>query len=48
LLVREDLILKKPGGGIPEGQIEGLVGRRLGRAVGPDRLLSWDDLETDA
>ncbi len=47
LLVREDLILKKPGGGIPEGRIEGLVGRRLGRAVGPDRLLSWDDLETD-
>lgn len=44
-LNREDLILKKPGGGIPGCQVDRLVGRKLVRAAVPERLLSWNDLE---
>lgn len=47
VLTREDLMLKKPGEGIPGDQIDSLVGRKLARQVVPDRLLSWDDLATD-
>lgn len=48
VLTREDLILKKPGGGIPGDQVDHLIGRKLGRATVPERLLSWDDLESAA
>ncbi len=44
VLTAKDLIMKKPGGGIPYDQLDSLVGRKLKRAVTPDRLLSWDDL----
>lgn len=36
---------KKPGTGIPLEEGTALIGRRLRRAVTPDRLLSWDDIE---
>lgn len=39
------LALKKPGNGIPEAELPALLGRRLKRAVTPERLLSWDDLD---
>lgn len=44
VLTREDLTLKKPGGGISGDQIDCIVGRKLVRQVDPNRLLSWDDL----
>jgi N-acetylneuraminate synthase len=44
-LAREHLAAKKPGTGIPAGELEGLVGRRLRHAVERDDLLAWDDLE---
>jgi N-acetylneuraminate synthase len=47
VLTREDLTLKKPGGGISGDQIDCLVGRKLVKPVVPNRLLSWDDLAID-
>lgn len=44
-LTRDMLTLKKPGTGIPADTIDTLVGRRLGRAVFANRLLTKDDLE---
>ena len=46
LLERADLAAKKPGTGIPASQLDEVVGRRLGRAVERDTLLSDDDLDT--
>ena len=39
------LVAKKPGTGIPAAEIPALAGRRLARAVVPDRLLVPEDLE---
>ena len=39
------LTMKKPGTGIPGSQLACLEGRRLARAVIPERLLTWDDIE---
>jgi N,N'-diacetyllegionaminate synthase len=44
-LTREDLVAKKPGGGIPARELEGLVGRVLRRGVERDEKLGVDDLE---
>ncbi|MBU4277689.1 MAG: N-acetylneuraminate synthase family protein [Proteobacteria bacterium] len=44
-VAREDLALKKPGGGIPWSQAQELEGRRLAREVKAERLLTWEDLE---
>jgi N,N'-diacetyllegionaminate synthase len=40
-----DLTLKKPGTGIPPERLDSLVGRRTSRDVGPERLLTDEDLE---
>jgi N-acetylneuraminate synthase len=45
LLEADMIVAKKPGTGIPEGELAGLIGRRLRRDVAPDRLLTWQDLE---
>ncbi|MDP6184002.1 MAG: N-acetylneuraminate synthase family protein [Gammaproteobacteria bacterium] len=45
VLERTHLAVKKPGSGIPANALEELIGRRLARAVVPDQLLSYDDLE---
>jgi sialic acid synthase SpsE len=45
VLTREHLVIKKPGSGIPPGQLERVVGRRLVRAVTADQLLLPDDIE---
>jgi N-acetylneuraminate synthase len=45
VLREEHLATKKPGSGIPAGELPSLVGRRLRRAVDRDNLLSPDDLE---
>ena len=45
ILDRDCLALKKPGTGIPGAELDNLVGRRLRRAVLPDCLLQWSDLE---
>ena len=39
------LTLKKPGAGIPRTEMHNVVGRTLARAVSPDRLLRWEDLD---
>ncbi len=44
VLMRSDLVLKKPGTGLPESRLGDVVGRRLRRAIGTDELLSDDDL----
>jgi N-acetylneuraminate synthase len=45
LLTRDMLTTKKPATGIPAGEIGRLVGRRLLRAVVPDRVLTWSDVD---
>ena len=44
VLVAGDLVLKKPGTGLPESRLGDVVGRRLRRALGADELLSDDHL----
>ena len=45
LLTREMLTTKKPATGIPANDLEKIVGRRLLRAVKPDRVLIWSDID---
>lgn len=45
VLREEHLTLKKPGTGLPAARLSEVVGRRLGRAVDADALLSIEDLE---
>lgn len=45
VLMREHLAAKKPGTGIPAGELPRLIGRRLGRRVARDQILSEDDLQ---
>ncbi len=45
LLAREHLAIKKPGTGLPPGQLDAVLGRRLLRAVGADQLLVAEDVE---
>lgn len=44
-LEKNMLTLKKPGSGIPESELENLIGRRLKRNLGTNRLLRWEDLD---
>ena len=47
-LITEDMLLaKKPATGIPENDIDAVVGRTLVRDVPSDRLISWADLHVD-
>lgn len=43
-LTSDILTTKKPGTGIPAGELDKIVGRTLKRDVSPDRLLSFEDL----
>jgi len=45
VLEADMLASKKPGTGIPAAEISNLVGRRLKRDVGPERLLNLEDLD---
>ena len=45
-LTREDIAVKRPGSGIPPGELDNVVGRRLARAVAVDEVLRWPDVET--
>lgn len=45
VLMREHLAAKKPGTGIPAGELPRLIGRRLKRGVARDHILSEDDLQ---
>jgi N-acetylneuraminate synthase len=45
VLRKEHLATKKPGSGIPSGDLPSVVGRRLRRAVDRDTLLTPEDLE---
>lgn len=44
-LSEADLVLKKPGTGIPAAKLKETIGRRLTRAIAADVLLKEDDLE---
>jgi N-acetylneuraminate synthase len=48
VLTEAMLVAKKPATGIPAEALAEIVGRRVVRAVPPDRLLCWDDLDVDA
>nr|WP_210341603.1 N-acetylneuraminate synthase family protein [Methylopila capsulata] len=44
LLARDDLALKKPGGGIPAAELDTLIGRRLARDVARDTRIFRKDI----
>ena len=44
-LTEEDLLLKKPGSGLPASAISRVVGRKLLRDLQPDELLREGDVE---
>lgn len=45
VLAREDLALKKPGGGILPARLDELIGRRLRRSLEPDEPLRLEDVQ---
>lgn len=47
VLTLDNLTLKKPGTGIPADQLHRLLGLRLVKTVPANRLLSWDDIESN-
>ncbi len=44
-LEEKDLIIKRPGTGIPPKELPKLLGRSLKRDIARDSILSWDDLK---
>ncbi len=46
ILTTNDLVAKKPGGGIPPTRLDALVGRQLRRALRPDEPLNDEDIDT--
>jgi N-acetylneuraminate synthase len=44
VLTADLLTTKKPASGIPANKMAEVVGRRLSRAVEPDRVLTWNDI----
>jgi N-acetylneuraminate synthase/N,N'-diacetyllegionaminate synthase len=44
-LTRADVAIKRPGTGIAPGELDGVLGRRLARALVADELLDWPSLE---
>ena len=44
-LERDDLVLKRPGTGLPPSSIEDIVGRRLARDLNSGSLLDWADID---
>jgi len=48
VLTAEMLTAKKPGTGIPAGELVSLIGRRLRQDVEPSRLLRYEDLDDQA
>jgi N-acetylneuraminate synthase len=45
VLTREDILVKKPGTGLPPDRLDEVVGLRLSRAVAADHLFTADDIE---
>jgi sialic acid synthase SpsE len=43
ILGEDDLLSKRPGKGIPPGEMKYVIGRTLKNDVGEDELLKWDD-----
>ncbi len=45
-LTPDDLVAKRPGGGIPPNRLHHVIGRRLMRALEADAALCWDDVDS--
>lgn len=44
--IRENMLLpKKPGGGIPFGQVQNIIGKTARKDLDPNRLITWEDIE---
>lgn len=43
VIVREDIAVKRPGTGIPVHELDVVVGRRAGRSIEADEVLTWAD-----
>ena len=46
LLTEDDLIIKRPGDGIPSDLLEQVIGKKLKSNFTADYKLKWDDLES--
>ncbi|PIQ84465.1 MAG: N-acetylneuraminate synthase [Candidatus Omnitrophica bacterium CG11_big_fil_rev_8_21_14_0_20_63_9] len=44
VLTRDDLVAKRPGTGIPPGELDRIVGRQVRRPLAADELLAWEDV----
>ena len=45
IISKKDLILKRPGSGIPADKVESLVGKKLLNDISFDTLIHYTDLE---
>lgn len=43
-IVEEDLVIKRPGSGIPPAEVSRLIGRRAARAIDADEVVQWSDV----
>ena len=45
IIKKEDLIVKRPGYGIPPTKFNELLGKRTKRSIPEDTIINWDDIE---
>lgn len=44
-LTEKDIVLKRPGSGIPPQELNDILGKTLLHSIEQDQIISWDDLE---
>jgi N-acetylneuraminate synthase len=47
IIKKEDLIMKRPGSGIPPNKIEEVIGNAVSRTIPKDKIIEWDDIIKD-
>ena len=45
VIERDQVIMKRPGTGVPPTEMEKMLGRTTVRAVEEDQLVTWEDVE---
>lgn len=45
VLVREDLVVRRPGTGLPPSELDRLIGKRVKESLNPGHLIAWSDVE---
>ena len=47
IIKKEDLIMKRPGTGIPPNKIKKIIGNAVRRTIPKDKIIEWDDITKD-